>query len=139
MDIYLSINNREQVIRLPVVPKEIKIQSDMDNTTFNTITLGDIKLIGLPALKTVSIQSFFPQQEYSFTRDKTYKGWEYVEIIVAWKARREPIRLIITETPINMACTIESFEYGPQDGTGDVYYTLSLSEFKFVQLEQRSV
>jgi len=55
-------------------------------------------------------------------------------MIEAWKVRRVPIRLIITDTPINMACSIETFEYGPQDGSGDIYYTLELSEFKFVNL-----
>lgn len=139
MDIYISINNREQVIKLPVLPKEFKIQSGMKNESYETISIGEIKLIGMPTLKTISFSSFFPGQNYPFVRDQTYKAWEYVEMIETWKLRRVPIRLIITETPINMACTIESFEYGPQDGTGDIYYTLSLSEFKFIELEKKVV
>jgi len=139
MDIFLSINNREQVIKLPVLPAEFKIQSGMKNETYDTIGQGEIKLIGMEALNSISIQSFFPDKDYSFLRDDAYKGWQYVEIIEKWKARRVPIRLIITETPINMACTIESFEYGIQDGTEDIYYTLTLSEFKFINLKQREV
>ena len=139
MDIYLSINNREQVIKLPVVPVEFKIQSGMGNETFKTINQGEIKLIGMPTLKAITIDSFFPGRDYSFARDRSYTDWDYIKQIESWKLRRVPIRLIITETPINMACTIESFEYGPKDGTGDIYYTLSLSEFKFIELEQRSV
>lgn len=139
MDIFLSINNREQIIKLPVVPVEFKIQSGMANETFKTINQGEIKLMGLPSLQTITIESFFPGQDYTFLRDRSYSGWEYVEIIEAWKLRRIPIRLIITETPINMACAIESFEYGPKDGSGDIHYSLSLSEFRFIELEQRSV
>lgn len=139
MDIYLSINNREQVIKLPVLPTEFKIQSGMKNETYDTINQGEIKLIGMEALKSISLQSFFPDKEYSFSRDTSYMGWEYVELIEKWKARRVPIRLVITETPINMACTIEAFEYGLQDGTEDVYYTLTLSEFKFIELSQEEV
>lgn len=139
MDIFISVNNREQVIKLPILPKEFKIQSNMNNQSYDTISIGEIKLIGLSSLKSISLSSFFPNQEYSFIRDKTYKSWDYVEMIEDWKERRIPIRLIVTDTPINMACTIESFEYGEQDGSGDVYYTLSLSEFKFIKLEKRSV
>jgi len=139
LDIFLSINNREQIIQLPVVPVEFKIQSGMDNETFKTINQGEIKLIGMPSLQTINIEAFFPGRDYSFLRDRSYSGWEYVELISAWKKRRVPVRLIITETPINMACTIESFEYGPKDGSGDIHYTLSLSEFRFIELEQRSV
>lgn len=142
MDIFISINNREQVIKLPVLPKEFKIQSGMKNETFDTINQGEIKLIGMESLKSISIQSFFPNNDYTFLRDRSYRGWQYVEMIEAWKDRRVPIRLIITDSPkelVNMACTIESFEYGKQDGTGDIYYTLTLSEFKFIQLAQKEV
>lgn len=139
MDIFISINNREQVIKLPVLPKDFKIQSGMKNESYDTISMGEIKLIGLSQLKAISLSSFFPAQDYSFLRDKTYKAYEYVNMIEEWIKRRVPIRLIITDTPINMACTIEGFEYGEQDGSRDIYYTLSLSEFKFIELETRRV
>lgn len=139
MDIFISINNREQVIKLPVLPKEFKIQSAMKNETYDTISAGEIKLIGMPQLKAISISSFFPANDYPFLRDRTYKSWEYINMIEDWKSRRVPIRIIITDTPINMACTIEGFEYGEQDGSRDIYYNLSLSEFKFIKLETRGV
>ncbi|WDV47144.1 hypothetical protein PV797_05430 [Clostridiaceae bacterium M8S5] len=139
MDIFLSINNREEVIKLPVLPTEFKTNSSMKNQSYETISQGEIKLIGTESLKTISIQSFFPNKEYEFARDDKYKGWEYVELIEDWKKKRIPIRLTITNSLINMPCTIESFEYGLQDGSGDIYYTLSLSEFKYIDLDQKEV
>lgn len=139
MDVFLSINKREQVIQLPIVPSEFKIPSPMNNETYTTINQGDIKLIGQRGLKSITIESFFPKNHYSFSRDRAYTGWEYVETIESWIDRRVPIRLIITDTPINLAMTIENFEYGPQDGTGDIYYTLALEEFKFIQLVSKKV
>ena len=139
MDFFLSINNREQVIQLPIVPAEFKIPSPMNNEVFTTINQGDIKIIGQRGLKAITIDSFFPINHYSFSRDRSYSGWEYVEIIESWIDRRVPIRLIITDTPINLAMTIENFEYGPQDGTGDIYYSLSLSEFNFIRLASKKV
>lgn len=135
MDIFLSINNREQVIQLPVIPEQFKISSGMNNQVYDTIGQGEIKLIGMASLKGITLDSYFPTKDYTFLRSTEHMGWEYVNIIEAWKARRIPIRLIITDTKINMPCSIEKFEYGPQDGSGDVYYTLELSEFKFVSLE----
>lgn len=134
MDIFLSINNREQVIKLPVLPSDFTIQTGMKNETYDTIGQGEIKLIGLPSLRAISLSSFFPAKDYPFLKDVTYKAWEYVELLEQWKERRVPIRIVITDTPINMSCSIESFEYGIEDGTGDIYYTLALSDFKFVQL-----
>lgn len=134
MDIFLSINNREQVIKLPVAPSEFKIQSPVNNETFTTANLGDIKLLGLRGLKSISISSFFPVHDYPFLRDNSYKGFEYVEIIERWIDRRLPVRLVIPAAGINLPVTIDSFEYGPQDGSGDIYYTLVLSEFKLVNV-----
>ncbi|OXS67524.1 hypothetical protein B1B04_22290 [Lysinibacillus sp. KCTC 33748] len=139
MDIFLSINNRKQIIQLPIVPAEFKIPSPMNNETFTTINQGDIKVIGRRGLKALTIETFFPLKHYPFSRNRAYKGWEYVEIIESWIDKRVPIRLIITNTPINLAMTIENFEYGPQDGSGDIYYSLSLSEFKFINLEKKKV
>lgn len=134
MDIFLSINNREQVIQLPIVPREFEISNPMKNETYETINQGEIKLLGQRGLSSISISSFFPSKEYPFSRDKTYFGWEYVEIINSWISKRMPIRLVASNTPINVAMTIDNFEYGLKDGSGDVYYTLSLSEFKPIRL-----
>jgi hypothetical protein len=139
MDIFLSVNNREQVIQLPIVPKEFSIDSPQQNETYKTISQGDIKLIGNRGLKSLSFQSFFPAKDYPYARSKEYTEWEYVEIIESWADRRIPIRIILTDTPINLAMTIENFNYGVRDGSGDVYYTLSLSEFKFIQLQTKKV
>ncbi|MBM7577665.1 hypothetical protein [Jeotgalibacillus terrae] len=136
MDIFLSINNREQVIRLPIVPEEFEIKLPYNNETFNRLDQKALRLIGLEGLKTITLQSFFPNRYYSFARDQTYRGFEYIEIIEAWMARRVPIRLIITDTPINMAASIDEITYTPRDGSTDVYYTLSLSQFNFVHERQ---
>lgn len=133
MDVFLSINNREEVIQLPVVPSGFEVSSPMKNNTYETISQGDIKLIGLKGLKGMSISSFFPTKDYYFLRDRTYKGWEYVEMIERWKERRIPVRLIITETPINWAVSIENFKYSIDDGTGDIKFTLAFDFFPFIR------
>lgn len=137
MDIYLSINNREQVIKLPVLPSEINVESPMNNNTFESISLGTLKTIGLKGLKSLEIASFFPVKDYPFLRDRTYKGWEYVDMIESWMDKRIPIRVIVTETNINLAMSIESFSHGIRDGSGDIYYTLSFEEYKFIELDRR--
>lgn len=140
MDIFLSIHSRQEVIRLPVLPKEFKIKSPYDNTNWDTVTIGKIKLIGQRGLQAVTISSFFPAHDYPFVRgERPYSAWDYVATIERWRDQRIPVRLIITDTPINVPMAIDSFEYGPQDRTGDVYYTLVMEEFKFPVLEQQRV
>jgi len=132
MDIFIYTSNRKEVIKLPVVPNEVMISSPQKNEVFESISLGELKIIGLNGLKSLSLSSFFPTKDYKFLRDRTYKGFEYVNLIEKWRNARKPMRLIITNTNINMSISIDSFDYGVRDGSGDVYYTMAISEFKEV-------
>ena len=133
MDIYLSVNNREQVIRLPVIPSTFTIVKPHSNEVFETADHGQLKKIGKAGLKSITIESFFPVRDYPFLRDRTYKGFEYVYIIDKWVEAKLPIRLIITDTPINMVTCVDNFEYSIKSD-GDLYYNLALSEVKLVNV-----
>lgn len=49
-----------------------------------------------------------------------------------------PIRVIITGT-LNMEATVESFVWGEQDATGDIYYTCNLKEYKKIKTKKATV
>lgn len=42
----------------------------------------------------------------------------------------DPVHVTVTGTNINMQATIETFNYSEQDGTGDVYYTIELKQYR---------
>lgn len=128
MDIYLSVNNGETVMTLPVIPPQFTITKPQSTEQFETISRGDLQLIGLPKLKGIVIESFFPIRDYPFLRDRSKKGWEYVDIIDSWIEQKLPIRLVISDTPINMAVAVKDFEYTIQSD-GDLWYNLELEEF----------
>lgn len=135
MEFWLSFNNREEVLQLPVPPKEYKIQKGLQIATLNVNSIGEIATIGKGLLAAVSLESFFPAQEYPFCQ---YSGiqepYYYVRLIEKWMNTGKPIRLMITDTNINMACCIERFEYGERDGTGDVYFSISLKEYRLLNM-----
>ena len=133
MDIFLSVNNREQVLKIPVLPSEFTVSKPQKNEVFETINQGELKLLGLAGLKSIAWSSFFPIREYSFLRDRAYKGFEYAYIIDKWIEAKIPIRLVITDTPINIAVTVDSFEYNIKSD-GDLYYSITFGEFRFVEV-----
>jgi hypothetical protein len=132
MDIYIYTNDRNEVIRLPVVPTEVMVRSPQKNEIFESISLGELKTIGTKGLKTLSLSSFFPSKDYPFLKDRTYKGFEYSDIIERWRSSGLPMRLMVTETNINMPITIDEFEYGIKDASKDVVYNMTISEFRMV-------
>ena len=131
MDIYLSVNNRAEVLRLPVLPPEFTVSKSRNNEVFETVSQGQLNLIGTQALKKISWSSFFPCRDYPFLRDRSDTAFEYLYTIDTWYERKLPIRLIITDTPINMVVTIDDFSY-TIGRDGDMKYSITLSEVKLI-------
>ena len=61
-----------------------------------------------------------------------------VEQIEKWRNSENPCRVVIGRV-LNMECTIESFYVGEQDGTGDIYFTLSLKEYKRIKTKKANI
>lgn len=139
MEFWLKQNNDS--LRLPVPPANYGVKTALNNSSFMVEGFGEISFIGKPKLAEIaSIESFFPKQEYSFCQ---YTGFptpmECVNLIEKWRLSGNPIRYIITDTLVNILCTIESFEFKEQDGTGDIYFTLELKEYRLVNAATQQI
>lgn len=122
-------------LRLPVPPPNYSIKKSLNNGTAVVEGLGEISFIGKPKLAEIpSIESFFPKRVYSFCQYKTFpEPKACTDLIEKWMASGKPIRYIVPGA-INTECTIDSFEYGVRDGTGDVYFSLTLKEYRTIAL-----
>ena len=124
IEIWLSFNNREDVLQLPITPM-YRLERNTNNQVVNLHEVGDINLPGMPGLREMTISSFFPAagKNYYFSRYADVPDpLEAVAFIDKWARSRRPIRVIITERDINFAALIESFSYGDDDQSGDVYF-----------------
>lgn len=134
--VFLSINNNEEVLQLPVPPEKYAIPDPWNNQQVEGLR-QTLNLIGLRGLKSITIESFFPIKghDYPFLQNRTMWGRQYVETIQRWREKRYPIRLIIVDNSgkqdVNMAVTIDDFPTEVRQD-GDIYYSLVLTEFPFV-------
>lgn len=145
MQIWLIYDSTSS-LRLPVLPSEFKITTSNNNTAVNINDFGELNMIGKNKLAEISISSFFPAQYYQNLCEYADFPDPYscVNLINKWRTSGRPIRLIITnagssKSSINMSTAIESFEFGEQDGTHDVYYTLSLKGHPSTGISQSDV
>lgn len=137
MDIFISQNNRATVIQLPVVPEKFNVSLEQNHENFNSISQGDLRLIGHTGLKNISFSSFFPLDDDNnapYIRSRDWFGHTFTTIFESMMLRRIPVRLLITETRINLPMTIDRFEY-EVGKSGDVDYTMQLTEFRFVKVK----
>lgn len=139
MEFWLKKDN-ESKFMFPVNPTDFSVSVTHKNTVVNVVTVGDVNLVGKTGLREVVIASFFPDKDYNFSmNDSRKEPTDYVDLIERWRKAGEPVRIIITGAGLNMECTIESFAFGEQDGTGDIYFTLNLKEYKKINTKKANV
>lgn len=128
---YLDIGGKRYM--LPVNPGELKVVVPSNNQTSEVVKLGEVTQFSPTGLQSVSFGSFFPlKQNSSFaTPGSDWKApHDYVALIKKAMDDQKAIRLIITDTKINMLASIDSFDWALVDSTGDVEYSISLKEYR---------
>lgn len=132
IECWLSWQNRTDELKLPITPF-YDLNKFKNNQTLSLYGYGDINVPGSRGLRTMEVSTFFPHKghNYSFCPRNTDDPYNYCRLIDKWQADRFPIRIIFTNTTVNVAMMIESFSYGETDRTRDVYFKLSLKEYRF--------
>ena len=124
-------------IVFPVSPESYTISVSSRNTVANVFQVGDVNLKGKTGLREVSLNSFFPAKDYNFAK-MVGDPLSLVTQIEGWRNSDNPCRVVIGRV-LNMECTIESFLWGEQDGTGDIYFTLTLKEYKRIKTKKANI
>lgn len=138
MDIYLNWDNEKKSILLPINPESFEISGSQNNQSLYVHNLGEINLKGKRGLYSITLESFFPSKKYNFRHGKYRDPYNfYCKKLKNLYEKNTTVHLIITETDVNMFCTIESFTHGENDGSGDVKYTLALKEYREVVAAKR--
>ena len=126
--------------QLPMAPPEFEVSVDQKHTVININNIGEALMLGKSGLMEMKIESFFPAQEYYFADVNDAKQpYTYIEKLLKWKDSGKPMRLNITSTAINKPFVIQSLSYKEQDGTGDVYYSLNLKEYRYLTQKSKEV
>lgn len=138
----ISFENLKENLILPVNPPEPVISGGgVSFTDVVVIKGGERTVIGDEMLRTVSFSSFFPRDyDASYcTTENIPKPWEAVKQLNRWIRSGKPMKLLITETDINMYATMRKFVYREKGGEpGDVYYDIEFKEFKFIKIREVS-
>ena len=122
--------NKDERIQLPVVPASFQIDDGQNNVVVNITSMGDANLPGKKALRELILTSFFPDQDYGFlVGERKDDPYEYIEWLRERKNNGVIMRVIVTGADINFTCLIEKLEYGEDDASGDVNYSISLKEY----------
>lgn len=120
-------------LRLPVTPM-FSAPAGKKIETVNIDEVGDVNLPGKPTPATIQLEGFFPAADVPYAIGTGLDDpYDYVQQFASWAKSETVVRYVVTGTSINLPVLIESIDYGEEDGTGDVHYTLNLVEYVYLE------
>jgi len=124
---------------LPVTPPSFEVSHGINIETINIHTLGDVALPGYGTLATLKIDCMFPAKKYPFNQPNTELApYAYVKKFEDWSDNHTILRFIVSDTTVNIPVLIKEIMYGEKDGTGDVYATITMREYRQLSAVQVS-
>ena len=138
----IQLMNGEEELILPITPESYEITDSWANEELNINQLGLITMIGTRGLKSITISSFFPAQEYDFlvpgSTTEDCNPWAMVKKLLDWRGSVLTLFISDTDDIVSWPCVIDGdFIYGERDASGDVYYTITLKEYRKTNSERK--
>lgn len=131
------------VIRLPVNPEKLPVESQCENGDYNVLGIGPVMVPRMPGLKEVTISSYFPGRvSPGVLTPNEFKPPEfYIDFFRSAMNDKAPVRYTVARyyedgTPFMAEDTgfqvlVTGFKTEERGGeTGDFYYDLSLTEYR---------
>lgn len=136
MDFYLTEIEHNERIHFPMNPETVSLSTGANMQSYEIMQLGEIRIPAGNRLEQISWEGKLPgkgRSEMSFV-----KSWrdpsEIYALLKKYKETGVKLRLLITETPINIDVYIEELKLTFGSAMGDYDYQISLVEAKDLKI-----
>lgn len=117
-----------QEMTLPVTPASYTVRKGKQVQTVDVYTLGAYTVPTTDAQESITLAVFLPSSNRSYCVQYTEQS-----VILAWLLQqienRAKLRFIVSGTSVNLPVYFTNLEYGEQDGTNDIYGTLTMQPY----------
>lgn len=140
---YLTNLATGEMITLCMPPEVVKARTETNFRTWNIIEKGEVKLPKGERLTQLGWEGILPGANILAHNFVNLSAWEkptgLVKTIVRWRENGDKIKVLITQTPINMTVYIKSFDYEMSGGQGNIKYDIEFiaaKEMKIMTVEE---
>jgi nucleoid-associated protein YgaU len=136
MDIYLTDLETGDRLRFPMLPEKINVQTGGIFQSYTILSTGDVKLPVGDELDNVGWNAILPgraRQHEPYVREWR-NPQEITGLLDTYKTKGKKLRLMVTETRINIDVYIERFNGDYTGGYGDFNYTISFLQAKALKV-----
>ena len=142
-EVYLTNVETSEEVHLCFTPEKIKVQTDVNFRTYNIVEKGEIAIPKGEKLDRINWSSILPGAQIMLYPFVTRSAWEnpleLIKVFKRWREEGAKLKLLITQTPINLEVYLKSFDYEASGGMGDYKYSIDLiaaKELKVLTVEE---
>lgn len=137
-EVYLNNLDNGESIQLCMTPEEIKARTESNFRSYSIVERGEVKIPKGEHLTQVSWRGILPGSRILLYNFVTHSAWEppkeIISTIQRWRDENSKIKLLVTQTPINMDVYIKSFDYEASGGQGNYKYDIDFLAAKDLQI-----
>ena len=137
-EIYLTNTETDEEIHLCMTPEKINVKTATSFRSYNIVETGEVKFPKGEQLSQISWNGTLPGAGILLYPFVTHSAWEdpqeLIKVFKRWREEGAKIRLLITQTPINLEVYLHSFDWEASGGLGDYKYSIELIAAKELQV-----
>lgn len=121
-------------IVFPISPSAIEVSVKQDHGSVNINNYGEYLMLGKTGLKSCTLESLWPAEDYSFAvTSVSMSPEEFVAKIEAMRTAGKICSFSMSGSPIDFRAVVGSFRYGYKDSSDDIYFSLGLKEYRYIE------
>lgn len=137
MDVILTeVENGKSKFIFPSLPEEVKGTNRTNYQSYDILSYGEVKIPKGMKLTEISFDGiFFGSAKKNESIVKQWvKPTECEKILKNWQEKGTVLRLLVTETNVNIDVTISSFECTDYGGYGNKKYSLEFVQYRSLKV-----
>lgn len=121
---------------IPIVPDNVEILTENENTDFRT-TRRYLRILGTRKNRSITWSSYFPvNKDYDFVEPNSVQDGNEISNFIRLQQNLDlPVRIVITNElrrpVLNMLATIDKYSFR-EDRVQDIQYSITLTEFTVI-------
>jgi len=142
-EIHLTNMVTNEVVQFCMLPEEIRVRTASNFRSYNIIERGEVKLPKGERLTSVTWNGLLPSARmllYSFIQHAVWEQpIEIVRALTRWRVAGDKLRLLITQTAVNMDVYLKTFDTEYAGAHGHIKYTIDFiaaKEMKIMTVEE---
>jgi len=142
-DFYFTNTETDEELNLFITPEKVSVKTGTSFRNWNIVNIGEIKIPRGEQLTEISWRGIIAGADkllYPFGNKKNYeKPEEVVKVFKRWRETGAKIKLLVTQTPINLEVYLKDFDYQLAGGMGAIEYSIDLiaaKELKYMTVAE---